>query len=95
MFYVDVFRDLATQMVYTVYTKDLTATESVTQIGKEFDKHPEWALNIDITQRRFFRVDAESNYWSQEFAKFLADRFYVIEETPQGISMQEELLNVL
>ena len=38
-------------------------------------------LNVDITQRRFFRVDAESNYRSAEFTKFLADRFYAI-ETP-------------
>ena len=82
MFYADIFRDLATQMVYVVYTKDRTATELVTQMGKQFDKHPEWAVNIDITQRRFFRVDAESNYRSQEFTKFLADRFYVIEKTP-------------
>ena len=51
-------------------------------MGKELDKHPEWAINIDITQRRFFRVDAESNYRSAEFTKFLADRFYTIEKTP-------------
>ena len=82
MFYADIFRDLATQMVYIVYTKDRTATELITQMGKELDKHPEWALNIDITQRRFFRVDAESNYRSQDFTKFLADRFYIIEKTP-------------
>ena len=34
--------------------------ELVEQMAKELDKHPEWAVNIDITQRRFFRVDAES-----------------------------------
>ena len=32
-------------MVYVVYTKDRTATELVTQMGKQFDKHPEWAVN--------------------------------------------------
>jgi hypothetical protein len=41
----------------------------------------QWAANLDITQRRFFRVDAESNYRSQEFASFLAERFYKIEKT--------------
>ena len=82
MFYADVFRDLATQMVYVVYTKDRTATELVTQMVKEFDKNPEWALSINITQWRFFRVDAESNYRSQEFTKFLADRFYVLQRSP-------------
>jgi hypothetical protein len=51
-------------------------------MGKELDKHPEWALNLDITQRRFFRVDAESNYRSAEFTQFLTDRFYIIEKTP-------------
>ena len=51
-------------------------------MGKELDKHPEWALNLDVTQRRFFRVDAESNYRSQEFTKFLSDRFCIIEKTP-------------
>ena len=82
MFYADIFRDLATQMVYVVYTRDRSASELVIQMGKELDKHPEWALNLDITQRRFFRVDAESNYRSAEFTKFLADRFYIIEKTP-------------
>ena len=82
MFYADIFRDLATQMVYVVYTKDRSASELVIQMGKELDKHPEWALNLDITQRRFFRVDAESNYRSAEFTQFLADRFYTIEKTP-------------
>ena len=82
MFYAEIFRDLATQMVYVVYTIDRSATELVTQMGKELDKHPEWALNLDITQRRFFRVDAESNYRSAEFTQFLADRFYIIEKTP-------------
>ena len=61
IFYADIFRDLATQMVYVVYTRDRSASELVIQMGKELDKHPEWALNLDITQRRFFRVDAESN----------------------------------
>ena len=75
MFYADIFKDLATQMMYVVYTKDRSATELVTQMGKELDKHPEWALNLDITQRRFFRVDAESNYRSAEFTQFLADMF--------------------
>ena len=42
MFYADIFRDLATQMVYTVYTKDRTGEELITQMGKELDKHPEW-----------------------------------------------------
>ena len=78
MLYADVFRDLATQQIYVVYTKDRSAAELVEQMGKELDKHPEWALNIDITQRRFFRVDAESNYRSAEFTKFLDDRFYTI-----------------
>ena len=82
MLYADIFRDIATQKIYVVYTKDRSAAELVEQMGKELDKHPEWAVNIDITQRRFFRVDAESNYRSAEFTKFLADRFYTIEKTP-------------
>ena len=82
MLYADIFRDIATQKIYVVYTKDRSAVELVEQMGKELDKHPEWAVNIDITQRRFFRVDAESNYRSAEFTKFLADRFYTIEKTP-------------
>ena len=56
MFYADICRDLATQMVYVVYTRDRSASELVIQMGKELDKHPEWALNLDITQRRFFRI---------------------------------------
>ena len=82
MFYADIFRDLATHMIYVIYTKDRSAKELVEQMTKELDKHPEWALNLDITQRRFFRVDAESNYRSQEFTSFLANRFYTIEKTP-------------
>lgn len=82
MFYADIFRDLATQMIYVVYTKDRSAKELIEQMTKELDKHPEWSVNIDITQRRFFRVDAESNYRSQEFTSFLANRFYKIEKTP-------------
>jgi hypothetical protein len=82
MLYADIFQDIATQMVYVVYTRDRSASELVIQMGKELDKHPEWALNLDITQRRFFRVDAESNYRSAEFTQFLADRFYIIEKTP-------------
>ena len=82
MLYADIFRDLATQMIYIVYTKNRSASELVEQMGKELDKYPEWATNIDITQRRLFRVDAESNYRSQEFTSFLAERFYKIEKTP-------------
>ena len=80
--YADIFRDLATQMIYIVYTKDRSATELIEQMAKELDKYPEWATNLDITQRRFFRVDAEANYRSQEFTSFLATRFYKIEKTP-------------
>jgi Reverse transcriptase (RNA-dependent DNA polymerase) len=82
MFFADIFRDLATQMIYTIYTKNRSAPELIEQMTKELDKHPEWAVNLDITQRRFFRVDAEANYRSQEFASFLAERFYKIEKTP-------------
>jgi Reverse transcriptase (RNA-dependent DNA polymerase) len=82
MFYADIFRDIATHMIYVIYTKNRSAPELVEQMTKELDKHPEWAVNLDITQRRFFRVDAESNYRSQEFASFLADRFYKLEKTP-------------
>ena len=82
MYYADIFRDLATQMIYVIYTKNRLAVELVDQMGRELDKHPEWALNIEINQRRFFRVDAESNYRSEEFKAFLAKRFYTIEKTP-------------
>jgi hypothetical protein len=82
MFFADIFRDLATQMIYTIYTKNRSAPELIEQMTKELDKHPEWAVNLDITQRRFFRVDEEANYRSQEFASFLAERFYTIEKTP-------------
>ena len=58
IFNADIFRDLATQMVYVVYAKDRSASELVSQMGKELEKHPEWALNLYVTQRRFFRVDA-------------------------------------
>ena len=35
MFYADVFRDLATQMVYVVYTEDRTATELVVALTRK------------------------------------------------------------
>ena len=50
-------------------------------------EHPEWAVNIDITQRRFFRVDAKSNYRSQEFTKFLAERTVGILTEKTNIAM--------
>ena len=45
MLYADIFRDLATQMIYIVCTKDRSASEVVEQMGRELDKHPEWSLN--------------------------------------------------
>ena len=82
MFYADIFRDIATQMIYVVYTKNRSATELVDQLGRELDKHPEWSVNLETNQRRLFRVDAEASYRSQEFTSFLASRFYKIEMTP-------------
>ena len=41
MFYADIFRDIATQMIYVIYTKNRSATELVDQLGRELDKHPE------------------------------------------------------
>ena len=82
MFYADIFRDIATQMIYVVYTKNRSATELVDQLGRELDKHPEWSVNLETNQRRLFRVDADASYRSQEFTSFLASRFYKIEMTP-------------
>ena len=48
MFYADIFRDLATQMIYIVYTEDRTASQLVEYMGKELDRHLKWALNLDI-----------------------------------------------
>ena len=45
MLYADIFRELATQMIFIVYTKDRFASELVEQMGHELDKHPEWSLN--------------------------------------------------
>lgn len=81
-YYADIFRDLATQMIYVIFTKTRSAKELIDQITRELDKHPEWATNLDITQRRFFRVDSEANYRSQEFVHFMAERKYVLEKTP-------------
>ena len=81
MYYADIFRDLRTQMIYVVYAKNRSAKEHVDQLGRELDEHPEWALNLEINQRRFFRVDADPKYRSQEFTSFLAEGFYSIEKT--------------
>lgn len=80
--YADVFRDLATQQIYVIYTKTRSADELILELGKELDKYPEWAVNIENTQRRFFRVDAEASYRSNSFRAFLASKYYNIEMTP-------------
>ena len=80
--YADIFRDLATQQIYVIYTKTRQADELIIELGKELDKYPEWGVNIETTQRRFFRVDAEAHYRSNAFRAFLATRHYNIEMTP-------------
>lgn len=80
--YADIFRDLATQQIYVIYTKTRSADELIYELGKELDKHPEWIVNLDITQRRFFRLDSEAHYRSSAFRSFLTKREYNIEMTP-------------
>lgn len=82
MMYADAFRDLATQMIYVIFTENRSAKELIKQLSIELDKHPEWSINLEVTQRRVFRVDSEANYRSQEFVTFLKDKGYGIEMTP-------------
>ena len=69
-------------MIYVTYTKSRSDKELVEQLTRELGEHPEWATNLDISLRRFFRVEAESNYISQEFTHFSADSKKIIQKTP-------------
>jgi hypothetical protein len=47
-----------------------------------FLQHPDWTTNASREQIRFIRLDAESNYRSEEFLAFTSSLGYNLERTP-------------
>lgn len=80
--YCDILTDLASRKHYPILTKNRSAQELVEKCRILFLSHPEWQSNADFKQRRFIRLDAESNYRSIEFLTFVSSIGYVLEHTP-------------
>jgi hypothetical protein len=76
------YTDLATRRVYPVFTKDRSAQELCQQSRMLFLQHPDWTTNASTEQKRFIRLDSESNYRSEEFLAFTSSIGYNLERTP-------------
>jgi transposase InsO family protein len=76
------YTDLATRMVYPVFTKDRSAEELCAKSEIFFNAHPEWKNTGSGTEPRFIRHDPERNYMSNEFRAFAYKHDYMLEETP-------------
>ena len=80
--YCDLYTDLATRRVYPVFTKDRSAQELCQQSRMLYLQHPDWTTNASTEQKRFIRLDSESNYRSEEFLAFTSSIGYNLERTP-------------
>ena len=78
----DFYTDLATRRVYPVFTKSREAKELISQTDKLHKTHPEWVTLQDPDTRRFFRLDAERSYRSEEFRDYCHSIGYALERTP-------------
>ncbi len=79
--YADCVTDLASRKVEVLFTIGRTAEEIIANFKKFFLRHPEWLINLDPREDRFFRLDCEPAYRSVAVETFLSVNGYRSEHT--------------
>ena len=76
--YAHLFTDLASRLVYPVFTKSELASELTTNMSDLFCAHPDWKPNGPVIDRKI-KVDMGAGYQSAEFREFCHTLGYRIE----------------